>query len=140
VDIDRTHTKRDRLDYDRAMDIYREYVRQGVEGLIEPNINDPESIDLYLMHSYPPRMMKEQGDPLSIKGYVKKETDVITTQTLSRKQRTALRSSSRVGKCWRDPLLSSKLYALCLQMIKGKKEVHPAAFESDTAPSRTRGK
>lgn len=44
----RTSLRRQERSYWRATDVYRELLRQGITGLIAPDINDPRTIDPYL--------------------------------------------------------------------------------------------
>jgi hypothetical protein len=136
VELRRSFTLRDRLDLSRAMEIYREYVRQGLDGLIKPTIDNRESIDVYLHHAFPSRQEQTKSDPVSTDDYIKKETDVVTGQSISRQQRVLLRQSERLGKCWRGTLLTTQMYALCQQFIDGKDAQRSVGLESDTAPKR----
>ena len=136
VEIKRTYTNRDRAALQEAIEIYREYLRQGRTGLVRPTITDPESINRYLLLSFPEREQDHKVDPLSTNEYVKKPTEVTTIQEATHVQRATLRRFIKTGRCVRDDILTNVQFEFCLQAIVGRTKSNTSGLSSDTLPRR----
>lgn len=133
VQLHRSYTARDRRDYRRAMEIYDQYVQQGVQDLVKPNINDRATIDIYLENPTGPDRDKsdEISNPVSIKGYTAPTQEKLSTATLTKQERAALQRSLKLGRCWNFQNFSPGFMEICLQFIKGKETSRTTGFETD---------
>lgn len=131
VRLHKAYTTQDRARFNKAVQIYEEYLRQGQTDLVVPVIDDPATVDLYLEN---PAMMdrtREPMEPLSTTDYVPDETDVVSTEALTDEQRAILTRSIKVGKCWHFAKFSAGFAVLCEKLIRGTEEKSTTGIQND---------
>lgn len=142
VQLHRAYSWRDRYDYNRAILLYELRLQQGQTGLVKPDINRRETIDVYLRNPVEDRVQIEEvrTEPVSTVDYVKSEEDVVGVDALTVEERAALARYVRVGKCWYHAKFTAGFYDLCLKLIRGKQAVRTTGFGTDLQSARVRGR
>lgn len=139
VRLHRALSPRARLDYNRALQIYDILTQQGQKGLVKPDINDRETIDVYLNSNTEDRIVeKVQSDPVSTTDYVKKQTDFLSEKELNQQERAALSRAMRIGRCDNYKGFSAGFMPLCKQLIQGRTPIHTVGFTSDIQNSKVK--
>lgn len=134
VRLHRAYTVQERRDFVKAMEIYREYVRQGMKDLIRPAVDDRESIDLYLENPLEPQRdftERPQLEPAAPKGYVRPVQEFFSEKELNAEQRATLQRAVKIGRCWNFPQFPESFDELCKKLIKGTKEIRTIGVQSD---------
>ncbi len=142
VQLHKAYNSKDRADYSRALDIYKNFLQQKKTGLVVPNINDRKTIDIYLNDpAGSTRIYVDPvvADPVSTKDYKKPVEEIPDPRDLSRQERDALARSQKVGKCWEYPGFSAGYMAYCKKLIQGKPQIHTGGIQSDLIKTRATG-
>ncbi len=132
--LHRAYTVQDRRDFNAALEIYREYLRQGVTDLIRPSITDRDSIDVYLRHPLEPdRDVSKRAleVPSAPKDYVPPVQDLYSEKELTSLQRSTLQRAVRIGRCWDFPQFSAGFAQLCRKLVKNAIVLDTSGLRSD---------
>lgn len=134
VSRERAYTTLGRRDFQKAMEIYREYVRQGMRDLVRPTVSDWRTVEIYLNNPLEPardHTDRVQQRPASPKGYLHAEEEFFSERELSEQQRAALQRSVKTGRCWHYPEFPAGFAALCRKMIRGTTELNTSGLQND---------
>jgi hypothetical protein len=133
VNVRRTYTSSQRRAYVQALEIYREYLRQGIEDRGRPNPADQATIRFYLDHPVGTNrsLQDVQQIPSAPAGYVVPETEAMSDRDLTSEQRSNLLRAVKIGRCPQYKGYPSSFMALCKKLIKGRQTQTTQGFISD---------
>lgn len=130
----------DRKDLKKALEIYQALVQRGDEGLVQPNINRPSTIKVYL-DQYPdgaPRAEDDDvADPVTMTDYVPAVTFSTVTEP-EKADRAALTEARRIGKCYSGKFASAAAYKECLRITKYLKPVNTQGLSNPLQGLKTK--